>query len=335
MNARVEPVSFDNRDNVRLFGILHREEDARKDVAIIILSPGIKSRVAPHRLYVKMASRFCQMGFCVLRFDPCGIGDSQGEIEERMVADFYASVQVGRFVNDTIDAMDWMERQQGVSRFILAGLCGGAITGLLTGAIDKRVKLLLGIGMPVILDSASKDKSKYISKGQLEELRDSYLKKLLDPKSWMRFLSLKSDYSLIYRAVMTAIKRNYVQSPKTDPVSKRELNAANLKSIVSSGNMNPYFPLAMHKMSTQRRVCMIFSGADRLHWEFEEKYLRIYANEYQLRSNNIGIHIIKKANHILSFTEWQNEVFTIFVSELKRWLNEQSQTIHYDINNSA
>ncbi len=95
MNAEVEPVFFDNRNKLRLFGILHRPEGAGKDVCIIILSPGIKSRVAPHRLYIKMAESFCEMGYCVLRFDPHGIGDSEGEIEERMSADFYGSVQVG------------------------------------------------------------------------------------------------------------------------------------------------------------------------------------------------------------------------------------------------
>ena len=133
----LKPVTFLNRKGCKLFGILHIPPQPRKDVGIIILSPGIKSRVAPHRLYVKMARRFCEMGFCVLRFDPEGIGDSEGEIEERMSADFYGSVQVGRFVGDTIDAMDWMEKEHGISRFILAGLCGGAITGLLTGALDQ------------------------------------------------------------------------------------------------------------------------------------------------------------------------------------------------------
>jgi len=308
MNTEVEPVFFDNRDNLRLYGILHRSQDARKDVGIIILSPGIKSRVAPHRLYVKMANRFYEMGFCVLRFDPHGIGDSEGEIEARTTADFYGSVQVGRFVNDTIDAMDWMENAHGISRFILAGLCGGAITGLLTGAIDQRVHSLLGLGIPVILDSAKADQTKYMTRGQLEDLRGSYLKKLLDLKSWTRFLSLKSDYRLIYRSILTAIKGETVQLNTPHPSPPVENEGVRVESNELGNNFNPYFPMALHNMLSSRRVLLIFSEADRLFWEFEEKYMSSYKNEFEKYKNNAEIYITKGANHIFSFKVWQAEM---------------------------
>ena len=319
MNAEVEPVIFDSRDKVRLFGILHRPEDARKDVGIIILSPGIKSRVAPHRLYVKMAKKFCEMGFCVLRYDPHGIGDSEGEIEERMAADFYSSVQVGRFVNDTIDAMDWMEREQGISSFILAGLCGGAITGLLAGAMDQRVHSLLGLGIPVILDSASTDQTKYMTRGQLEELRGSYLKKLLDLKSWARFLSLKSDYSLICRSILTAVKGKAAQTHTTQPLPRLEGDGGGVKSNESDNNFNRYFPMALHNMLSSRKVLLIFSEADRLFWEFEEKYMAGYKNEYEKLKGNAEIYITKNANHIFSFKSWQDEMLNISCVWLKKY----------------
>ena len=314
MITKAEPVSFDNRNNLRLFGMLHIPEGARKDVGIIILSPGIKSRVAPHRLYVKMATRFCEMGFCVLRFDPHGIGDSEGEIEERMAADFYGSVQVGRFVSDTIDAMDWMERDYGISRFILTGLCGGAITGLLAGAMDQRVCSLLGLGIPVILDSASTDKTKYMTRGQLEQLRDGYLRKLLDIKSWVRFLSMKSDYRLIYKSILTAVKGKANNS--------RMNNIASVNSPTSGeqtgNNFNPYFPLALHNMLSSKKVLLIFSAADRLFWEFEEKYIPLYKNEFEKYKGNIDIFIVKNANHIFSFKEWQDEMLNTSCA----WLNK-------------
>jgi len=314
MITKAEPVSFDSRNNLRLFGILHLPEAARKDVGIIILSPGIKSRVAPHRLYVKMAKRFCEMGFFVLRFDPHGIGDSEGEIEERMSADFYGSVQVGRFVNDTIDAMNWMQRKCGIPRFMLAGLCGGAITGLLAGAMDERVHSLLGLGIPVILDSVSTNQTKYMTRGQLEELRDGYLRKLLDIKSWSRFLSLKSDYRLIYKSILTAVKGKAGNS---------RMNNIDFVNPTNSGeqtgnNFNPYFPLALHNMLSSKKVLLIFSEADRLYWEFEEKYMTSYKNEFEKYKNNIEIYIAKDANHIFSFKAWQDEMLNISCA----WLNK-------------
>src|SRR5215204_5779178 len=129
MNARTIPVSFPNKDGLRLFGILHMPERVRAEgTAILLLSPGVKMRVAPHRLYNKMAARFVAHGYPVLRFDFHGLGDSEGDAPETLLADLYGATQVGRFVADTTAAMDWMQRNHAVTRFVAAGLCGGALT---------------------------------------------------------------------------------------------------------------------------------------------------------------------------------------------------------------
>lgn len=313
MNAEIEAVFFENSNNKRLYGVLHRPERARNDVGIIILSPGIKSRVAPHRLYVKMAKRLCKKGFCVLRFDPQGIGDSEGEIEERMAADFYGSVQVGRFVRDTIDAMDWMEKEHGLSRFILAGLCGGAITGLLTGAIDQRAISLLGLGMPVILDSADTDKLKYITRGELNALGGSYFKKLFNIKSWRRFLSLKSDYRLISKSIMSLV---------TKQIGKHQANNASETSATSvnglDSNFNPYFPMGMYNMLSSRKVLLIFSEADRLYWEYQEKFATPYKSMLEKHGENLEVRMVKDANHIFSFEEWNQEMLNLSCDWIQR-----------------
>lgn len=316
MRTDIEPFVFKNRDGLGLSGILHKPADCRRDVGVLILSPGIKSRVAPHRLYVKIAGHISDMGLAVLRFDPHGIGDSEGDIEERMAADFYGTVQVGRFVNDTIDAMDWMQRELGITRFVLAGLCGGAITGLLTGATDRRVHTLVGLGMPVILDNAKTDQTRYMTRGQLNDLQETYRKKLLDPKAWARFLTLKSDYRLILKSVTTKRNNLGTRSRMTGPNADR--NAMQAKNRGSSSNLNPYFPLAFHCMLESRQVTLIYSGADRLHWEFEEKYLGSHAEEFKKLQGKIDIHVIEKANHVLTFKEWQDEMLAIVTSRLKR-----------------
>ena len=304
MQPELKPVTFLNREGFKLFGMLHSPLQPRTGVGIIILTPGVKNRVAPHRLYVKMARRFCDLGFHVLRFDPKGSGDSEGDIDEKLAADLYGSIQVGRFVNDTIDAMDWMKNESEVSRFILAGLCGGAITGLLTGAVDDRVHLLLGLGIPVILDSASMDQKKYMTMGQLEVIRNSYLRKMLDIKAWSRFLSLKSDYHLILKAFMISIRKKAVDYQTRH--SKNEISTNSRRRI--KNNFNQYFPLALHNMLSSRNVVLIFSEVDRLVREFQEQYLQNYAQEFKMLSKNFQIYVIKNANHILSFAEWQDEM---------------------------
>lgn len=299
MNGGTVPVTFANGAGLKLFGIMHiPHEHQRRDACVIFLCPGSKNRVAPHRLYVKMAEKFCSMGFMALRFDPHGIGDSEGEVEQENAAEFYSSVQVGRYVADTRSAMDWVETHYGVSTFILTGLCGGAITGLLTAAGDARVKNLIGLGIPVILDSRDCDHSKYMTRDELIVHRGLYLGKLLSPRAWLRFLSFKSDYRVIYKSIFTKQFQGRKISSSAPKETGKELDT----------NLNPYFAEALHKTLRSRKVLLVFSESDRLYSEFNEKYLDHYGAEFDNLKGNIEVRVISNANHIFSFKEWQDSM---------------------------
>jgi len=61
--------------------------------------------------------------------------------------------------------------------------------------------------------------------------------------------------------------------------------------------------MALHNMLSSKKELLIFSEADRLFWEFEEKYMAQYRSEYDEYKSNIDIFITKDANHIFSFKE--------------------------------
>ncbi|MDY6894516.1 MAG: alpha/beta hydrolase, partial [Thermotogota bacterium] len=149
-----ETIEFKNKKGESLFGIMHVPDDASfnaKKIGINLLNPGIKSRVAPNRLNVKIARRLCKEGFYVLRFDPSGIGDSAGEISSGKKVEVWGKIQRGLFVDDTKTSNDFFVNNYGIKDLILIGNCGGAITAILTAAIDKRVGNLVLIDVPVIL----------------------------------------------------------------------------------------------------------------------------------------------------------------------------------------
>jgi len=300
------PVVFRNRDGLRLFGMLHLPESGRKrDAAILILSPGIKSRIAPHRLYVKMADRFTRLGFPVFRFDYAGLGDSEGEVSERYVADFYGSIQRGRYVNDVKAAMDWMEAGTGIRRFILAGLCGGAITGLLAGSRDQRIDSVAGLGIPVILDGTDIDYYDHVSSGQLGRLREKYLGKLLDPKSWIRLVTLQTDYRLLAKSLF----RPFLQLFRSDAEADGTMTHSPAAKSPENGNFNRLFPSSFFSMvSSGRRILLVFSEKDRLYWEFDEKFRKPFRSRLEEYRGSVDIHVTKDANHIFSFPEWQEDM---------------------------
>jgi hypothetical protein len=298
MDAMVDvaPVVIKNRIGLSLYGMLHAPKGGqRKETAILLLSPGVKSRIAPHRLYVKMAESYAMDGYVVLRFDYHGLGDSEGDVKERLAADFYRTVQQGRYVDDVLAAMDYMGEEQGIGQFVPGGLCGGALTGLLAGSCDSRVVGLFGLGIPVILDGSQVDPSIHMTAGQTESLRRSYYGKIMDIGAWKRFFSIKSDYRLIWRLLKPG-------APKT-----------NMKPVEGNGvdisNFNPLFPVAFKKMIfSSRKLLLIFSDMDRLYWEYDEKFWQPYKVEYKDRMEYVDVRVLKNANHILSFPDSQKEM---------------------------
>jgi pimeloyl-ACP methyl ester carboxylesterase len=294
------PIVFSNRQGHRLFGILHKPAHATSDLAIVLLSPGVKMRVGPECLYLRMTELFVRLGIPVLRFDFYGLGDSEGELKETHLKDVYNHIEVGRFVDDTFDAMDWMQKHHGISRFILSGLCGGAITGLLAASRDPRVAGLLGLGITPLLASRAADPSLYMSSGQLQHLRRGYLRNMLKLSSWLRLLTFKSDYRVLWRSVSTPLKKHLRRKPEAPTAP------------VPYDDANPIFPPAFFKVLESRRpMLLIFGGSDRLRWDFEEKFLARHRERLAALPQTYHVHVIENANHVLSFEEWQREMLEV------------------------
>lgn len=318
MTGQITPVTFRNREGFRLFGMLHEPPaGARADVAILLLSPGVKMRVAPHRLYNKMSAKFASLGYPVFRFDFHGLGDAEGEAPEALLADLYGATQVGRYVRDTIAAMDWLQENRGFSSFVAAGLCGGALTGLLAAQRDPRIVSLLALSIPVILDSSNVDFTKYMTDRQLLGTRRRYLGKfrVWDAdvwNSWVRFFTFQSHYSLIARSVWRPIVAKFGRRAPAPGASEAPAEAPD--------NTNPYFaPAFLRMLATSRPMLLLFAETDRLLWEFEEKFMARHGDAVATHAGVCDVHVTGQANHIFSMSDWQQDVF----AESGRWLERR------------
>lgn len=99
--------------------------------AFVFLNAGVTHRVGPSRLYVQLARRLAQDGFTSLRFDFSGIGDSGVRTDD--------VPPVQSVFSETQEALELLERQYGVERFVLAGICSGATISYLTAKDDPRI----------------------------------------------------------------------------------------------------------------------------------------------------------------------------------------------------
>lgn len=309
--SSVEPVAFKNSAGLKLFGTLHKPEGGKPAaLAVVLLSPGVKMRIGPGRLYAPLTSMLNSLGYAVLRFDFFGLGDSEGDLPETMLADVYNNIEVGRYVDDTVCAMNWLAETHGIERFVLGGLCGGAITALLAAQRDPRVEGLLSIGMTVTLASNAADAAKYITRGELDERRRGYYRRLLQPKSWLRLLSFQSDYRMIW----TSVKRLVV---KDRPAAMNPSTAA--RELEQRGNANPLFPTAFFAfLDRGGKALMLFSEKDRLQAEYREKFAEPFAERLRKYVSQIEEHVVANANHVLSMPDWQREM----VEVARNWLSK-------------
>ncbi len=150
VNENREIFRYKNRNNEDIIGILHKPDNGKKkDVIVILLNPGLKSRVGPHRLYVKITERLTELGLNVFRYDSHGIGESGGEIIGSLKEVLHDQVLSGALVPDVLDTVSFLEEKTGFKKVILMGLCGGAMTTLQAASHLKSVEAIIMLGLPV------------------------------------------------------------------------------------------------------------------------------------------------------------------------------------------
>jgi uncharacterized protein len=309
----VRAVSFPNQKGQKLFGTLHLPvAGTPKRPCVVLLSPGVKMRVGPGRLYVPLTQALNELGHPVLRFDFFGLGDSEGELAETMLADIYNHIEVGRYVDDTLAAISWL-RAQGHERFVLGGLCGGAITALLAARREPAVIGLLSLGMTVTLASNAATPGKYLTARQLEGKRSMYFRNLLKPSSLWRFITFRSDYGTIWHSM-----KRLIVKPKAKPAVTAAPGAEQLPPE-QRGNANPLFPPAYFEfLQRGGKALMVFSEKDRLWSEYEEKFEQPFAERLKPLAAQIEKHVIPSANHVMSLQEWQREMVDVSRAWLTR-----------------
>jgi len=312
-----KPVSFLNTNGKKLFGIVHIPEGNlpyNKKAGVNLLSPGIKYRVAPNRINVKLARRLCKQGYYVIRCDPEGIGDSEGELPDKLLtADIWEKIQKGLFVSDTIAINDYFIETYGIEKLILIGNCGGAITALLTSAEDSRIEGLALIDVPVNLRIAKQTFADKVAPGseKADWLFTEYLKRMTRFESWYRFVTLQTNYRALFKTITLKLRESFF------PSSHNHLNH-NIDTLCNKHNLNRLFYQSFESFSQSvKPILFIIAGNDRGTEIFQNYFQSIY---FKNKDNhpNARIHKIEGANHIYTLYEWQEEL----INNTINWISE-------------
>lgn len=129
----IKTASIDDSFGNAMGGILHLPAGAAKSAGVVIVVSGVKDRVGPHRIYHRLAADLARRGYPVLRFDPCGIGESDGVVGNHRTSLHFSWIQKGMFDDSIARAVAWFRGETGVRDVVLAGLCGGATAAVVAG----------------------------------------------------------------------------------------------------------------------------------------------------------------------------------------------------------
>lgn len=101
------------------------------DVCCLFINAGIIHRIGPHRLSVKLARDLAAHSVASMRFDLAGRGDSRAATGDHSYEE--------QGIHDARAAMDFVTREYGQKRFLIFGICSGAVGAFQTALADPRV----------------------------------------------------------------------------------------------------------------------------------------------------------------------------------------------------
>lgn len=297
----------------RLFGILHEPESGagRPSLGFVFPHSGARGRLGCTFHYPFFARALARQGYPVLRWDPPGLGDSGGTIETGPTKELYGSIQSGRYVGDTLVAIEELRRLASPQRIVLFGVCGGAITALESAAIADEVAGAAILSIPVMLDSADQNVTERIPpEFARKHLMALYARKLLSPRAWWRLLTMKSEMDVI-KPYLSAALRSTRRAPETTTPA-----AAGPAEGVRS---NPhFFEAARAVIKRKRRAIIIFGEDDRFRWEFERDFMNVEWRQNPAYSALWELHLLKDCNHMLTMREWQEQAMQLVLQWLPR-----------------
>ena len=138
-DEKVVPFYFGRPDKL-LFACYHEPPlERRRQCAVVVCQPVGHEYINSHRALRQLASRLCDAGFPVLRFDYYGCGDSSRNAEEG---------RIPQWLEDISTAISEVRRRAGAVQNCLIGLrVGGALAMIAVAERADLENLVLAVGL--------------------------------------------------------------------------------------------------------------------------------------------------------------------------------------------
>jgi exosortase A-associated hydrolase 1 len=280
------PVQFEC-NSARLFGIVHKPEEAHNWGLVTIVAGGPQYRAGCGRQLALLARRASSAGIPVLRFDHRGLGDSEGEFLgfEHVRDDLTAAIAAFR------------SEVPGLENIVLYGGCDGGAAALMNAVDIDGVESVIAA-------------NPYVSSAEIKKSveRKHYLSRLKEASFWLKVIRFEYDFGSYLKAALRRVKNKIFRaSPKSadhkqDDQAESELPFAERILITLQKFKGPIL-FIMSENSVTRR-------------EFDE-FVSVY-EEWQVACNRPDyVRIdIPRADQTFSTSEFRE----IFITSVVDWL---------------
>jgi pimeloyl-ACP methyl ester carboxylesterase len=201
----------------RLVGTYHGPGEStacNNRVGVMLVSFGQQPRAWIGDLGTHVGDAIAAAGFQVFRFDMPGTGDSPGDLPVHL-EEFWRFIQDGGHEPIAKALIRELQSRYGFNGMIVGGFCGGAVTAALAAGIaGAHVQGLVLIepemGLTAVTDLAKRNtENNYLSVAGFIERIDLARQRLRSPRSWLRLLSGRSDFSFWWRLIRHAVGRAF------------------------------------------------------------------------------------------------------------------------------
>ena len=293
----------------RLFGIIAEPDSSIADkIGVIFSGPGLHYHGFYFHIAIKMARYFSANGYYTFRYDPKGVGDSDGDFSPSNFKSYFNMVEKGLFVADHIKAVEYFRNQCNLKKIYTVGLCGGGITGIMAASHSDVLSGAVSISAPVWIHSMTDSQSGgEISRLAAESEMKRYAGSIINARSLWKFITFQADYKNIYRVLKKYFNRSG--------------DKLNVDSAHTKDGLNLFFSNAFwNLMEKNIPVFMVLAEYDAVTNEYVERFSAPKAEKLRIFENILTTTIIPKANHKYSDTQSQEQL----TEEILAWLKKQN-----------
>ncbi len=172
----------------RLLGVLHRPDGRMRSGGLVFLHGWAGYRIGPHQMFTKLARRAAAQGFCCLRFDFRGRGDSEGDAE---------AATLSTMIEDTLAAGAYFRDATGLRRLALIGDCSGSEVAIGAAPLMEGCDSLVLWSAPIVGADRTQAES-----AKRSAILKQYWRKLLRAETWRKLLAGRLQGGMIRKTIL-------------------------------------------------------------------------------------------------------------------------------------